>query len=120
MYQTINGWTKATMKAAIRAGNNGQRAVDSPTSALCRYLTADGNRCAVGCFIPDGHEGAHLRGAVDDLLYSYPDLKDKMPLSPSDMWSFQRVHDSIRAPVDMHVVLETWIDANVVDGEVTP
>jgi hypothetical protein len=36
------------------------------------------------------------------------------------MWSFQRVHDSIRAPVDMHVVLETWIDANVVDGEVTP
>ena len=40
----------------------------------CAYLTDEGLRCAVGCLIPDGHEGLHYDGTLVDLLMDYPDL----------------------------------------------
>ena len=41
---------------------------------VCFYLTEDGNKCAIGRWIPDGHEGqGHGRGA-DSLAVTFPDL----------------------------------------------
>jgi len=118
-FQTINGWTKEKMKVAIRAGNNGKRAFD-PQEHVCRYLTPDGNRCAVGCFLPDGHPGQSYEGTTIGLLNEYPELKKKMPLSPEALRRLQKVHDShisARDALDMRDVLCEWIDKNVEDGK---
>ena len=57
-YKTINGWTKDKMKAQVRAKNNGKRSLRR--SGGCAYQVTDGNRCAAGCFIPDGHSGSWI------------------------------------------------------------
>jgi hypothetical protein len=41
----------------------------------CYYHAPDGNKCAVGALIPDGHEGALIHGTVETLLTRYPKLR---------------------------------------------
>ncbi len=41
----------------------------------CKYLTEDGRKCAVGIFIPDGHDGQKVEGSVGYLLEICPDLR---------------------------------------------
>ncbi len=43
-------------------------------SETCLYLDGDGNKCAIGCYIPDGHDGQEYRGGVQELLTQFPDL----------------------------------------------
>jgi len=114
-YPTINGWTRETMKAAIRAGNNGTRARAEKTDR-CLYLTADGNKCAVGCFIPDGHRAQKAKHAIHTLLVAYPELFASMPLGVRDLNYMQAEHDEYLGPDDMRDILCTWIDANVEDA----
>lgn len=119
-YTAINGWTVARMKAAIRAGNNGQPAVEG-RGGQCMYLTARGNRCAVGCFVPDGHPGQKMSGWVRTLLGAYPDLRGLMPLPDDAMHTLQETHDyHYKGSGDVRDALDAWIDANVVDAEGTP
>lgn len=42
--------------------------------AKCMYLTPDGNKCAVGLLIPDGHPAQHALDSVIHLAKRYPDL----------------------------------------------
>ena len=44
-------------------------------SNLCKYLAEDGNVCAVGLWIPAGHEAQGLSGRVDRLAANYPSLR---------------------------------------------
>lgn len=61
----------------------------------CQYLTSDGRKCAIGCFIPDGHKGRYYEGNVADLLEDYPDLKENMPpLNELGLSVFQNFHDA--------------------------
>lgn len=45
---------------------------------MCMYLTPDGNKCAIGCLIPDGHPGQSQEGTVHDLFKAHPDLAEML------------------------------------------
>lgn len=115
-YQTINGFTKDSMKAAIKAGNKGEVAAENNPLRRCSYLTQDGNKCAVGCFIPDGHAGQSSTQGVYELLDTHQDLRAFMPLSDKGLASMQIVHDHHPHYGDVREVLYSWIDKNVEDG----
>lgn len=46
----------------------------SPLESTCVYLAPDGNKCAVGIHIPDGHEAQNAILTVTNLAFKYPDL----------------------------------------------
>jgi hypothetical protein len=109
MQKCINGWTKKKMLKAIKARRFQKASVDS--NGRCVYLNRRGNRCAVGLFIPVGHEGEHCLGYVGDLLTEYPDLKEKMPLAY--MGDLQRVHDGSALNAKTNMI--EWVIKNVKD-----
>ena len=111
-FKVQNGWTKTSIKRAIVQGNNGTRATEGNH---CAYLTKDGNKCAVGCFIPDGHPAQNSQGRALMLSSEYPELR--FPLEIFGMRLLQMVHDSHK-PTDAKSVREVmlnWIDQNVED-----
>ena len=60
----------------------------------CKYKTDDGKKCAIGLFMPEGHEGEMSNAGVSDLLNQYPDLNRFMPsYDMQKLVSFQRAHD---------------------------
>jgi hypothetical protein len=112
MYKTINGWTKAKMIEQINKHNNGRRAVNRSMS--CVYQTADGNRCAAGCFIPDT-EMLAFEYDVCDLVWRYPHLEKVFPLGTEGMKQLQKAHDTAHEGRDTREVLATWIELNVTE-----
>lgn len=58
----------------------------------CMYLTPDGNKCAVGRLIPDGHPGQACVSGVYGLLINYPELGARIwqPLAQD----LQTLHDN--------------------------
>lgn len=124
-YQAINGWTKETIKQQIRDNNNGKMATD--IQGNCQYLAPDGNKCVVGCFIPDGHIAQQSRQSAHYIIEAYEDLRAKMPLERRAMSRLQDIHDSEMfgshscAPAGfnhldggtLHERLFRWIDENV-------
>jgi len=117
------------MKEQLRRYNTGISARRSQ-SVACSYLTSDGNRCAIGCFIPTDHEGLYFSGSVYSLLDVHGDLAAHMPLALGGLGTFQFVHDrydhrrgASSDPVNypsLHAVLDRWIDENVVDTNEAP
>ena len=91
MYQPINGWTKQKILDVIRARPFEDRAMDNDGN--CVYLAPDGNKCAVGLFIPDGHDGLTYKGSIYELLKACPDLYTYMPLNVGGMDTLQLTHD---------------------------
>lgn len=117
-YSTINGWTKEKMKAQIRARNNGTRCYDSEQDQ-CLYEMPNGNHCAVGCFISEGHESMGCIGAVDTLLDNYQGLIESMPLTRTALFEMQKAHDNCqdgKYAKDVRDVLCAWVDTNVRDS----
>jgi hypothetical protein len=99
MYKLANGWTKEKVMQQIKKYNSGTKA-KIPGCFGCSYQTPYGNRCAIGCFIPDGHPGLKSGSLVNDLLEVYPELKDKMPFrSMRALRAFQITHDSCKGSV---------------------
>lgn len=114
----INGHTLESVRAALYKHNSGKKANVSVATPWgeeqeCQYQAPDGNRCFVGCFIPDGHPGLRHKGGVESLLINYPELQERMPLesrahppgtpmvvrpNTTPLWRFQAVHDD--APGD--------------------
>lgn len=115
MYKTINGWTKSQLLKVIKARRYNAPAVGY--AGICEYSTANGNRCAIGMFIPSGHHGLKLRGTVTELLGEYPDLKDIMPLPRRALVKFQGIHDSCSKPhaetKNAKQAMIQWVKANV-------
>ena len=118
MHQTINGWTKEKMIETIYAGNKGKCAVirNHFEQIVCSYLTEDGNKCAVGCFIPDGHIAQTRTTTAGALLADYPDLVHFMPLEIAGLIVMQKTHDQFRAgEKDPRPAIKLWIENNVED-----
>lgn len=113
-YKTINGWTKESMKAAIAKGNKGKRAYDEEYG--CLYLTEDGNKCAIGCFIPDGHKAQRDSVTASLLTLKFPDLDRTMPIEGEGLSRLQLIHDSAPSLSDPRSALYAWIDKNVEDA----
>ncbi len=114
MYKPINGWTKESMIAAIMKNNNGTQAMDE-TYEYCTYKNDAGNRCAVGCFIPEdtSEKVFKHRGSAISLLDKYPDLKVKMPLSGLALESLQQIHDKNGINENVRDRMIAWINENV-------
>lgn len=107
------GWNLEKTMAKIKEGNNGSRAVDFADN--CSYKSF-GNKCAIGCFIPEGHVGQGFIGPARELLDSYPDLSDGMPFKSLEALSrFQRTHDTYpdESRRSLHEILESWLRHNV-------
>ena len=130
MFQTINGWTKQRMKEAIRAGNNGEQSWQDDKG--CLYRTSDGNKCAVGCFIPDelytlemddmnADGNSLLQGSGAYKIVNQFDLLKYMPINVSGLEKMQGAHDcaDLRKVPDMRDYLSEWIDQNVEESEGT-
>ena len=115
MFQAINGWTKETMKARIHDYNYGTCAVDA--NGTCCYQTSNGNRCAVGAFIPDDHRSLAHKSGARSLLQNYPDLATNMPLDLDGLIELQHTHDVAANPDRVLELLDAWIDKNVQDPE---
>lgn len=95
-YELTNGWTKKTVMAQIKKYNNNSLSLDE--AGTCTYLTAEGNRCFIGAFIPgDSHKAFKESGlAVHALILKYPDLLDHTPFIDSvALGDFQLVHDRL-------------------------
>ncbi len=116
----INGWTKAKIIQHIKDNFKGKafnysNPKDRKCGAeVCVYLTKDGRKCAVGLFIPDGHNGQRHIGTVSGLLFRFPDLSDVMPLDTSSMSGLQRAHDESGEETTLEEMLE-YIEKNIVD-----
>lgn len=60
----------------------------------CEYLSKDGRKCAIGLFIPEGHDASSRGLDVKRLLLEYPDLMEFMPSGDLEtLDAFQRGHD---------------------------
>lgn len=111
----INGWNVEKIIAQVKKYNNGKKAlknVEDTEPTLCAYQADDGNRCFVGCFIPDGHPGLKYGGLAKKLLDRYPDLIPLMPFEAEYMGRFQLVHDH-KLTGDVYDDLERWLKLNV-------
>lgn len=116
-FKPINGWTKNTILAVIKARKYKFRAKEG---GLCRYLTADGNKCAIGLFIPDGHPAQLIQADALGLVRTYPSLLKIMPLPLSALIELQRVHDDhdyslvlFEDTVDVKAAMLAWVKENV-------
>jgi hypothetical protein len=99
MYKLANGWTKERVLAQVKKYNNGTRAlrIDNKGNEIgCAYRSGDGNRCAVGCFIPERYDvtAFYFGGSARALIDRYPDLANVMPFDePLALTDFQNAHD---------------------------
>lgn len=118
-WHPANGWTRDTILAQVKVRNNNSRcvrpAVDTDDTQRCAYEIGD-NHCAVGCFIPAGHEalfGGNVLG-VRRLLETYPDLRMAMPFDSADaLEQFQNAHD-LALPGEVWERVAGWLVAHVV------
>lgn len=116
MYKPINGWTKSKILEVIRARKFDEPATDR---GYCIYLSAEGNKCGIGLFIPDGHPGQRFLGAVAGLLAIHRDLENFIPLEIIGLVCLQSSHDSESSLCNMKfngnakAAMLDWVKKNV-------
>lgn len=111
----INGWTKETVIKHITDNFKGKAMIGGgPLGKTCVYLTSTGRKCAVGLFIPDGHEAQQYSGTSVLMIEAHPDLADKMPLSKRALYDFQTRHDGMDE--DLSINVQTDILVNYIKG----
>lgn len=130
-FKTINGFTKESMIAVLKKQFKGQ-ALEGDGN--CRFLTSEGKKCAVGCFIPDDKYNDCIEGLGVDAStivdkntptgvkarFFRENYTKFMPLNYSGMGAFQAYHDCKLTYVE-HVeaqlnMLINWVNENVVDA----
>lgn len=112
MFKCINGWTKAKMLKVIKARKYAKAAYNEDYEH-CEYRTRDGNKCAVGLFIPSKHEGFSFRGVASELLDYYPELKNFMPLKTQELEALQAEHDDEYNRANAKQAMINWVKKNV-------
>ena len=113
MYKPINGYTKKEILWYLKTFNNGTKSMVENSDKLCAY-ESNGNHCAVGCFIPHGHDAMKDSLEVVDLLTTYKSLAKHMPLSKIALMQLQRVHDtSLRNMAGKN--MKAWVEKYVTD-----
>ena len=127
MFKCINGFTKTKMIEMIILGNNGTQSMGNGTTN-CAYRGRNGNKCPVGCFIPDELYHTALEGRDIGSIYSdYPEIQACMPLNQHGMFSLQSIHDRYGRTYDIdgenleyggltvREAVVNWIKKNVED-----
>ena len=90
MYQ--NGFTRKKVMEQIKKYNHGYPA---RKMSSCYYRASDGNRCLVGCFIPDDKYDESMEDKRADVIISEYGLNSVMPFDASDMECLQSFHDEL-------------------------
>jgi hypothetical protein len=123
MYRTINGWTKESMKAQIRAKMTTKSMAETGNGGCLYRSTVNGvpTACAVGCFIPDKDYTPSLEGNLPGFQYVGCDWKEstkdiKFPLDSKGLLAMQCIHDGSKQANPADEVCD-WVDANVEDGK---
>jgi hypothetical protein len=113
-HKLINGWTKETVMAQVKKYNNGTKATKE-WQRVCQYLTDKGNRCAIGCFIPDGHKALKSEVPASALVnkYNYPELAHLMPFQGDSLDAFQRAHDWASSHASVWGAIEEFLNDDV-------
>ena len=123
MFKLANGWTKAKVLAQVKKFNNGTRAMSNQVSSntgkpYCAYQDRDnGNRCAIGCFIPNtaiGEISDKILGAWDIVRDNH--LQDFMPFEgPNALEAFQKAHDDCDKMHDgnVYAAIEFFLNTGV-------
>lgn len=119
-FKPINGYTRAKIIQAIEDNMMNHPAVNVTESGefnCCTYLAADGNKCAVGIFLPAGHLSQKSRENVRGIMMTYPDLATILPLPLAALEKLQNLHDSVahsETPnADPRPKLIAWVKENV-------
>lgn len=128
MYTPINGWTKERIIKQIQTKMLDHRSYNDrmESAGACLYLASDGNRCAVGVFIPEGHDAEKYEGGVYALMSKHADLNDLMPLECKALMQLQCIHDNGKVELlsrsvklydvetgDPRPALIKWVEENV-------
>lgn len=117
MYKCINGWTKNKMLKVIKA-----RRYNCAAHRMnhCEYLTANGNKCAVGLFLKPGSEAQRVSGGYEHLIEQFPEVIPLMPLNKRGMNALQEVHDNEAPSMKMNYkgnakrAMIDWVNKNVI------
>lgn len=99
-YKLPEGFKKITLQDIFNAAWQAFIVEDRPPATneqgYCRYLTADGKKCAVGLCIPDGHPAQHCEYTWDEMSERHPELWD-IDKTYVDFDFFQRqMHDFLQ------------------------
>jgi hypothetical protein len=116
MYKLINGWTKETVMAQVKKYNDGTRSIVLwDDKEQCSYEDERGNRCAVGCFIPDMHKALMDIKCASDTVANHQDLWKLVPFDGDTLDVFQRTHDRADKTHDGDVyrAIQEFLDARV-------
>jgi hypothetical protein len=86
----INGFTRESVMAQIKAKNMGYPSYDEDRSQ-CMYRNFDGNQCLVGCFIPDNLYEEDFEGDHAEVIFEK--MPDIMPIVKPMLRKLQNFHD---------------------------
>lgn len=112
MYKPINGWTRAKILRVLK-NRKFDEASRCESSGACVYRAENGNRCAIGMFIPNNHKGLGFEGLASELLETFPSLAKRMPLSVKALDKFQESHDSPMNRKNAKQAMISWVKKNV-------
>ncbi len=120
MFTTVNGWTKDSIVAHIEAHFTGKSFVLNPDTHKdeCKYRGPNGEKCAVGLFIPDDKYRPSMdincENHATGIIERYR-LSNIMPLDIQGMQAFQQVHDN-STPSECKGNMLAWVRENVSNG----
>lgn len=99
-YKLPEGFKKITLQDVFNAGWQAFIVEDQPpavdVNGDCRYLTADGKKCAVGLCIPDGHDAQQCEYTWREMSGMYPELWDIDEEYVNLDFFQRRMHDSLQ------------------------
>ena len=111
-FEYAEGWNKEKVMAQVEKYNNGTMAMN-PAGISCVYRAQAGNRCAIGCFIPDNHSAFFSSASVRVILEKYPELNNYMPFKDINaLRAFQKQHDDA-GKCNVHIILDRWLEENM-------
>lgn len=122
MFQTMNGWTKEKMIEQIKNEMLDHVSANPNVSnrMVCAYRADDGNKCAIGVFIPNEVYNSSMEGRTPLSPEFWHVLAMYMPLNAHGMWQMQQIHDhsdvlfkNAMRPIDPRPLLIEWIQNNV-------
>ncbi len=115
MYKYINGYDLETTMKQIKKYNNGTRAMSLNIDNQCSYRNEKGNRCVVGCFIPDNKSTALASRFIASEVVSDNNLEEYMFVEIKALDKFQEVHDTYNETdtKSLYEQLRTWLEDNV-------
>lgn len=110
MYKPINGWTRDKMIKHIE--DNFTIKSEGPEET-CLYRHPDGQKCAVGIFIPDNKYDSDMENIkASGIPKRYSFMADLMPLDSYGLNEYQNVHDDSDGKNTKQELID-WVRNNV-------